>query len=141
RYLDVGLDNPRRPGTAAVQAVPRGLRLGKHIDLLPPEQRENASAGGVTGGDIPGLEQDSRYEVRYYWGCGEDVRNGQPRTSTVAVRNGRQWVSGRAPQPRTVPQRGLQPDPRHALWPNRPSRKAVPGKASLVGTHRVTGDG
>lgn len=142
RYLDVGLDNPRRPGTAAEQEVPKGLRLGKQIDLLPPERRENASAGGINdGGGIPGLGQDSKHEVRYYWGCGEDLRKGQPRTFNVTVRNGRQSMSGSAPKPRAVPQAGLQPDPRHALWPNQSNRKAVSGKASLVGTHSVTGDG
>ena len=141
RYLDIGLDNPRRPGTAAEQAVPKDLRVGKHIDLLPPERRETVSGGGVHDGSIPGLAQDSQYEVRYYWGCGEDVRKGQPRKFNVTVRNGRQSVSGSAPQPRAVPKLGLESDPRHALWPNPSSRKAVSSKASLVGAHSVSGDG
>ena len=141
RYLDIGLENPRSPGKPATQAIPKDLRLGKSIDLLPPERRQTIAGGGNDGGAIPGLNQDSSYEVRYYWGCGENVRNGQPRRFNVTVRNGKQSMSGSAPKPRAVPQLGLQPDPRHALWPNPSSRKAVSNRASLVGQHSVNGDG
>lgn len=141
RYLDIGLDNPRKPGIAAEQAIPKDLRLGRSIDLLPPERRETIAGGANDGSGIPGLTEDSEYEVRYYWGCGEDARKGQPRTFRVTVRDGKQRMSGSAPQPRAVPRSGLQSDPRHALWPNPSSRKAVSGKASLVGAHSVTGGG
>lgn len=140
RYLDIALDNTRKPGSPATQAIPKDLRLGKALDLLPPEQRV-ATPAGVSDGGIPGLAQDSNYEVRFYWGCGEEARKGQPRKFTVTVRDGRQSMSGSAPQPRAVPKLGVESDPRYALWPNQSSRKTVPGKASLVGAHSVTGDG
>lgn len=140
RYLDIGLDNARKPGLSAKQAVPKDLRLGKQIDLLPPERNSTANLGENDGSGFDGLE-DSKYEVRYYWGCGTEARKGQPRTFTMTVRNGKQSMSGSAPQPRTVPRTGLQSDPRHALWPNQSNRKAVASKASLMGAHSVTGDG
>ena len=121
--------------------MPKDLRLGRSIDLLPPERRETVAGGGVNDGGIPGLGEDSTYEVRYYWGCGEEAATGQPRKFTMTVRNGEQSMSGSAPKPRTVPQLGLQSAPRYALWPNQSSRKAVSGKASLVGAHSVASDG
>lgn len=140
RYLDIGLDNPRKPGEPAVQAVPKGLRLGRSIELLPPERRESVTSG-VNDGFLGGPAEDSKYEVRYYWGCADDVAKGQPLQFTMTVRNGKQSMSGNAPKPLPVPQSGLQSDPRYALWPNQSSGKAVSGKASLVGTHSITGGG
>lgn len=141
RYLDIGLDNPRQPGKPATQAVPKDLRLGRSIDLLPPERPATAAAAGVNDGAIPGLSQDSTYEVRYYWGCAEDAPAGQPKTFSVTVRDGRQSMTGSAPRPRSVPRTGLESDPRHALWPNQTNRTPVAGKASLVGAHSVSGEG
>src|SRR3546814_1106273 len=59
----------------------------------------------------------------------------------MSVRNGKPVNSGRAMTPRNVPQHGIDAGPEHALWPNQSHRKSVSTKASLVGTHHVTGDG
>src|SRR3546814_18254082 len=75
------------------------------------------------------------------WGCGDQVRAGQPAELTMSVRNGKPVNSGRAMTPRNVPQHGIDAGPEHALWPNQSHRKSVSTKASLVGTHHVTGDG
>src|SRR5690606_2071102 len=39
RYMDVALDNHAKPGAPASQAIPKDLRLGDKIDLLPPERK------------------------------------------------------------------------------------------------------
>src|SRR3546814_9345336 len=75
------------------------------------------------------------------WGCGDQVRAGQPAEFTMSVRNGKPVNSGRAMTPRNVPQHGIDAGPEHALWPNQSHRKSVSTKASLVGQHHVTGDG
>lgn len=141
RYLDIALDNDARPGAPAEQAVPKGLRLGRSIELLPPQRRESAGTGITDGNGIPGVDTDSSHEIRYYWGCSETVGNGQPRRVSTTVRNGKASTSGNAPAPRAVPQLGVTTDPAYALWPNPSSRKAVSSRASLVGAHRVTGSG
>jgi hypothetical protein len=141
KYLDVALLNHRQPGTPASQAIPKGLRLGDRLDLLPPA-REQARDGGAAGqAAAQGLGDGGPYTIRYYWGCGEQVRSGQPAQYTLTVRNGKPIQGGRAMTPRQVPQHGIDADPPHALWPNPSSRKSVPAKASLVGTHRVSGNG
>lgn len=141
RYMDVALESRIQPGAPATQAVPRGLRLGNEIDLLPPERTQSRSDGGNNGSASIGLSDGGPYTVRYYWGCGEQVRAGQPATFTMSVRDGTPVHSGRTMTPRSVPQDGVDASPSHALWPNPFTRRSVSGKASLAGTHQVSGSG
>ncbi|MCD9027117.1 hypothetical protein LDO26_02670 [Luteimonas sp. BDR2-5] len=141
QYLDIALHNQRQPGTPARQAIPQGLRLGDHLDLLPPaarDTRDGGSAGGSIGQD---LADGGRYRVLYYWGCGESAGPGQPVEYSMTIRNGKPVEGGRAMAPRQLAGRSITPGPEFALWPNPSSRKAVRDGASLVGTHHVTGNG
>ncbi|WP_457020674.1 hypothetical protein [Luteimonas sp. A611] len=139
RYMDVALHNRAAPGTPARQAVPKGLQLGDSIDLLPPGNASSATSD-ATAHTAVGQAGDGTFRIRYYWGCGEQVRAGQPSEFTVTVRNGKPVTAGRAMVPRQVPQAGIASAPRFALWPNPSARKAVGGKASLVGSHTVTSE-
>ncbi|NLB57231.1 MAG: hypothetical protein GX805_01965 [Gammaproteobacteria bacterium] len=141
RYMDVALESRIQPGAPATQAVPRGLRLGNEIDLLPPERAQSQSDGGGEASAHVALADGGPYTVRYYWGCGDQVRSGQPATFTMSVRDGKPVHSGRAMTPRSVPQHGVDAGPSHALWPNPSTRRSVSGKASLAGTHQVSGSG
>src|SRR5690554_3420807 len=131
KYLDVALHSRSQPGAPASQAIPRGLRLGNEIELLPPapgQARGDSGADGSTGHHA--IADGGPYTIRYYWGCGEQVRSGQPATFTISVRDGKPVNSGRAMAPRSVPRRGIDAGPDYALWPNPSSRRAVSGKAS-----------
>lgn len=141
RYMDVALESRIQPGAPATQAVPRGLRLGSGIDLLPPERGQSRSDGGSDPSASVGLTDGGPYTVRYYWGCDDQVRSGQPATFTMSVRDGKPVHSGRAMTPRSVPQHGIDAGPGYALWPNPSTRRSVSGKASLAGTHQVSGSG
>ena len=142
KYMDVALHNRSQPGTPASQAIPKGLRLGDEIKLLPPAREQTRNDGGADGATShQALADGGPYTIRYYWGCGEQVRAGQPAEFTMSVRNGKPVNSGRMMPPRQVPQHGVDAGPEHALWPNQSHRKSVSSRASLVGTHRVTGDG
>src|SRR5690606_27151438 len=61
RYMDVALESSIQPGAPATQAVPRGLRLGSEIELLPPEQRESRSDGGSDGSASMALADGGPY--------------------------------------------------------------------------------
>ena len=142
KYMDVALHNRSQPGTPASQAIPKGLRLGDEIELLPPAREQARNDGGADGATIhQTLADGGPYTIRYYWGCGEQVRAGQPAEFTMSVRNGKPVNSGRVMTPRNVPQHGINAGPEHALWPNQSHRKSVSTKASLVGTHHLTGNG
>lgn len=140
RYMDVALHNRAAPGQPATQSVPKGLHLGERIDLLA-RKRDHTDNSDDSGGHGLGLNDGGTYTVRYYWGCGEQARSGQPRQYSMTVRNGTPVQSGSTMTPRTIPDRGPDIDPEYVLWPNPATRHAVPDKASLVGTHRIDGTG
>lgn len=137
QYLDIALYNGLNPGQDAAQRIPAGLKLGDSLPLVPPKEdsRNDVGVGGYTGRNDGG----GQTKILIYWGCGTDVRAGQPRAITIDTRNGKMQVSG-SMQGRYVPDRSAKVDPQHALWPNPRSGKQVPEGASLVGEHHVVGD-
>ena len=140
QYMDIALYTGANPAPEASQAIPSGLGLGKALPLLPPPDRRTPdSDGGVGTGIADGNDTSSR--ILIYWGCGETVRNGQPREIRISVKNGKADVSGSMPQGRTSPSRAITPGREYALWPNERSNKQVPDRASLVGDHQVSGPG
>lgn len=141
RYMDVALRSRIQPGAPATQAVPRSLRLGDRIDLLPPADTQSRNDGGNSTPSGAALADGGPYTVRYYWGCGDQAQPGQPATFTMSVRNGEPVHSGQAMSPRSVPRDGIDVGPNDALWPNPSTRKAVSTRSSLAGTHELTGDG
>jgi hypothetical protein len=137
QYLDIALWNSLNPGKEATQDIPAGLKLGNSLPLVPPKA-EPASEGGVP--DYTGRSDGGgQTKILIYWGCGTEVRPGQPRVIEIDTRNGKLQVSG-SMQGRYAPDRSAKADPKHALWPNPRSQKQVPDGASLVGDHHVVGE-
>ena len=137
QYLDVALRNSLNPGGEAVDQVPAGLRL-KQLPLLPPKAERDSRGGGEVGiadGKVP----DSATRILIYWGCGTQVRKGQPKVIEISTRDGKVAVSG-SMEGRYVPDRGVDTGPDTALWPNQKDRRNVPDGASLAGEHVVRGD-
>ena len=138
RVLDIALYNSLRPGAEASQAIPPGMRLGSSLPLLPPPQ---AAPREREPGEMP---DDMRREmpkgrILIYWGCGETVRRGQPRVIDLARGNPADF--GAAFSGRHAADRGARITPQHVLYPNERSRNSLPRDSSLVGEHRVQGDG
>src|SRR3546814_9864418 len=79
KYMDVALHNRSGPGTPASQAIPKGLRLGDEIELLPPERKQARNDGGADGSTNPqALDDGGPHTNRYTLGCREQGRAGQP---------------------------------------------------------------
>lgn len=140
QYLDIALHTGANPAPEASQAIPAGLRLGNSLPLLPPPPEAPRAA---PTGSAPALADGGEHTTRIliYWGCGTEVRAGQPREIRISMKNGKADISGSMPQGRNAPQRGIDPGPAYALWPNKRSGKQVPDGASLVGEHRISGPG
>ena len=136
QYLDVAMRNTLNPGGDAVDQVPAGLRL-KQLPLLAPkaEKTEAGTAGGYADGQVP----DSATRILIYWGCGTQVRKGQPKVIEISTKGGKVAVSG-SMEGRYAPDRGVATGPDTALWPNQKDRRNVPDGASLAGEHVVRGD-
>jgi len=142
QYLDIALDNRVQPATPAAQAVPEGLKVGKRIDLLPPDRPvEGPNDGGTIGGADFGDGGDGKFRILYYWGCGAEAGKGQPREFTVELRDGVPQMQGSMVEPRKVADRSIPAERPYVLWPNPKAKKTVADGSSLVGDHQVTGPG
>ena len=135
KFFDVAMRNSLAPGKEAEQQVPAGLGLGPSLPLLPPVASRGREAGGTSG--VP----EGEIHLKFYWGCGSEVRAGQPREMHLRARIGKFEFSGDPMQGRYAPDRGIDPDPSYVLWPNPKARTRAPANASLVGHHRITGPG
>lgn len=140
RWLDMAVATQRKPaGTTATQTIPAGLNLGASLPLLPPEpvaSKPATSQGRDTEDSVP---EQAKGRILMYWGCGDTVRAGQPKVLGLANTKPEeyaQFMLGRATR-----ERGATAAPGNAIWPNAQSKQAVPKDASLVGDHKVTGDG
>lgn len=140
RWLDIAVATQRKPaGPQASQSIPAGLGLGSSLPLLPPEAvtaKGNAPQGRDTEDSVP---EQPKGRVLLYWGCSDTVRAGQPKVldfATAKPEDYAQFMRGRATR-----ERGATAAPGHAVWPNPQAKLLVPQGASLVGDHKVAGDG
>lgn len=137
QYLDVALRNTLNPGGEAVDQVPAGLRL-KQLPLLPPKAAPRGG-DGVEGGIADGQVPDSTTRILVYWGCGTEVRPGQPKVIEITTKDGKVAVSGSL-EGRYAPDRAVRTGPDTALWPNERDKRSVPEGASLAGEHVIRGE-
>lgn len=135
KVLDIAMYNSLRPGVAAEQFVPTGLGVGKSLPLLPPVSQPQADER--TSGKIDDVE----VTIRQYWGCGTAVGPGQPKVMTLKVKNGAMQATGSLAPGLFVPDRDIDVNPSYALWPNQKNSKRVSDGSSIVGQHRIVGDG
>lgn len=136
RWLDIAFRTQLVPdGTSAKQAIPAGMQLDSPLAIEPWKPKKGRS-GGESDDAIP---EPPKMRIKFYWGCGEKVREGQPRVLDFQTTPIAQW--GEFFQGRAVKDRGAQAKPGHSLWPNDKDRRLVPEGASLVGAHEVTGQG
>ena len=135
KFFDIAMLNSLAPGKNAEQQVPAGLGLGASLPLLPPTAKVGREVG--TNPEMP----DGEIHIKYYWGCGSEVRAGQPRELHMRAKGGKFEMSGDPMQGRYAPDRGIDPTPSYVLWPNPSTRSRAPANASLVGQHHITGQG
>lgn len=138
RWLDIAFRTQLAPaGTDATQAIPPALQLGDSLPLKPWQPKK--SAPGKAGTPDEEVPPPPKVRIKFYWGCGEKVRDGQPRVLDFQTTPIEKW--GEFFQGRAVRDRGAQAKPGHSLWPNDKDRRLVPDGASIVGEHAVTGNG
>lgn len=136
RYVDIALHTQRKPaGTEGTQTVPQGTGLAPSLPLLPPRTERSSTPGDRE----PHEMERPRGRILLYWGCGEEVRPGQPRVLDFSKSKIEEWgtfMQGRAPR-----ERGAVARAGNAVWPNDKDRRNFGTDASLTGDHAVTGDG
>lgn len=138
RYMDVALRVRTRPqGTPATHSIPPGMRMGPSLPLEPVRAVAPTPGAGVP--TDPGQVEQPKGRVLLYWGCGPEVRAGQPRVLDFARATPQEW--GTIFQGRFTSERGATADPGHSIWPNERDRRTLPDGNSLQGDHGIAGEG
>lgn len=140
RWMDVTLLT-RNNGklTTATQSVPAGSKLGPVLNLLAPEQGPVVENGFEETDTEPPKFEMPKGKMYLYWGCGAEVRKGQPLVLDLAKMDPKQF--NKFFQNRSATSRVPQPAPGRPGWPNKNDARRLPDGASLVGEHAFAGDG
>ncbi|MDP2795759.1 MAG: hypothetical protein Q8O25_17020 [Sulfurisoma sp.] len=134
KWLDTSLWVRAKPaGIDGTHGIPAELRLGPTLPLLPP--RSERSRSGEATDEVP---EKPKGRILFYWGCGENVRAGQPRVLDFAKADISEY--GRFMTGRHAADRGAKSQPGRSVWPNEKDRRRVPKDGSFVGGHAVSGD-
>jgi hypothetical protein len=142
RELTLQLESPRMPNDApkADHKIPPEQKMGVSLPLVTPVV-EKSGRVSPEWGDLPEKYEKPKARMLIYWGCGETIGKGQPKTIDTATMNPVDF--GRAFAGRT-PTRQTPPSPRqgwtYGEWPNKDDRTEIPPDSSLVGSHLVKGN-
>lgn len=133
QWLDTALHTRNKPaGTEGSHAIPPGMRMGSSLPLIPVAGSQ--SVDGREGG-----AEKPKGKLILYWGCGDKVRPGQPRTVDFSRSGPDEW--SRFMTGRYAPDRGAKAVTGRSVWPDERDRQRVPNDASLAGDHAVSGEG
>ena len=134
--LDLGSSQTTSGDPRAGHAIPPVLSMGQSLPLATP-RLERAP---VRDDDESAFERP-KGRMLVYWGCGEQVRAGQPvifdfakMNPQDATRAFRSVAISRARGP--APGRNRT----YGTWPNQEDGRAVPANGSLKGDHVITGN-
>ena len=137
--LQLGSQRPSADTPQADHFIPGGMSMGPSLPLRTPQRAPQSYERGER--ELPqGMEQP-KGRMLIYWGCGENVRSGQPVVLDFAKMSQGQMPSGMTSRRIAGP---TPPAPGRAKtsgdWPNQQDGKAVPASASLVGDHQIKGN-
>jgi len=128
----------RPQGVEGSHAIPAGMNMGAALPLVPIKPVQSQPGTPAERGDSPAEKPKGR--ILLYWGCGEEVRKGQPKILDLASQNYAEFAQFFASSRGGRASRGVQGKPGDAVWPNERDNKPVPENASLAGGHAVSGD-
>ena len=137
--LDLGSKVPPTGPPAAQHGILPVMNMGSSLALKTPVP--------VAGKSTPTEREDferPKGRLLLFWGCGETARPGQPIVIDFAKAAAGQHPANLFGGERIRIARGPTAStwPTYGRWPNddRGSRQSVPGNASLLGAHKVTGN-
>jgi len=139
KYVDVSVYTTKNPSLVdAKQMIPSAMNLGESLQLNAPVP-EKTSAVPVDETPIEPTYEKPKGKISIYWGCGETVRAGQPRTLDVATASMEDYAKFFVMRGKTT--KGARWQPGNPAWPNKIDDRKVPDTASLIGQHQFVGSG
>ena len=140
RYVDISVHTSKNPGlSGATQAIPMGMNLGDALKLVAPVPDKPIQAAPVDEKPIEPTYEKPKGRMSLYWGCGAEIRPGQPRVLDVSKASVEEYGKFFVMRGNTT--KGARSEPGHPAWPNKEDDRRVPDTASLVGQHIFTGEG
>ncbi|MFZ6713364.1 hypothetical protein [Undibacterium sp. TC9W] len=140
RFMDVSVfTNKNTSLTDANQMIPAGMNLGDSLKLVAPapEKPVQYTPSEETPSE-PSYEKP-KGKISIYWGCGETIRPGQPRTLDAAKASPEDYAKFFTMRGKVT--KGARSQPGNPAWPNKNDDRKVPDTASLVGQHQFVGSG
>ncbi len=140
KFVDVSVTtNQNRSLSEATQAIPAGFNLGESLKLLALIPDKPVAYEPTEDKPIDPTFEKPKGKISVYWGCGETIRAGQPRTLDAATASIEDFAKFFVMRGSTT--RGARAQPGHPSWPNKDDDRKVPDTASLVGEHKFVGSG
>jgi hypothetical protein len=137
-HLQLGSSEAAAGEPKAGHDIPPGLNMGPTLPLVSPKRAPEAPRRET---DLPEGVETPKGRMKIYWGCGNDVRSGQPIVIDFAkVAAGQQIFN--MPAVRVSVPSGPAPGRSRTYgdWPNPEATKPVPANASLRGDHAIKGN-
>ena len=137
-HLQLGSSQAAAGEPKAGHDIPPGLNMGPTLPLVSPKRAPEAPRRET---DLPEGVETPKGRMKIYWGCGNDVRSGQPIVIDFAkVVAGQQTFN--MPAVRVSVPSGPAPGRSRTYgdWPNPEATKPVPANASLRGDHVIKGN-
>ena len=134
--LQLGSQQAAQGDPRAAHEIPPAMGMGPQLPLVTPRREPAARAGR---GDRPEGMERPKGRMLVYWGCGENVRAGQP----VVIDFTNPGAASSALSSRRVAQANGPAFGRsrtYGDWPNPEDAKGVPDSASLRGAHAIKGN-
>ena len=139
KFVDVSVHTSKnRSLTDANQAIPSVMNLGESLKLIAPVP-DRPIPTTVDESPIEPSYEKPKGKISIYWGCGEKIRPGQPRTLDMARAGIEDYSKFFVMRGKTTT--GARSQPGHPAWPNKLDDRRVPDNASLIGQHTFSGDG
>ena len=140
KWLDVSVRARGNPSLSeATMTVPSGMNLSKPLALnVPPPEKYDPPVR--EGEAIPPKFERPKGKLSLYWGCGDNIRAGQPRVLDAATANlsDLERFFGAIRNSTTM---GARSESGHPSWPNKTDDRKVPESASMAGEHSFSGSG
>lgn len=140
KYVDISVGTLQNPTLqTAEQQIQPPFGLASPLKLVsppPPEKPEPVESDDKV---VEPTYEKPKGKISLYWGCGDTVRPGQPRTLDMAnagVQDIAKFFVMRNSTTRGARLRAGEPS-----WPNKVDDRRVPDTASLLGAHTITGEG
>lgn len=141
RWMDVTLSTRKNPNLQeGIQKIPAASQLAPSLSLLSPQEGKPVPATEGDDEAAPAPEfQRPKGKILLYWGCGSEVRKGQPHVLDMVTASMAEFA--KVFQSRRATTRGAHSTLGRPIWPNKSDSRMISDGASLQGEHEFSGDG